>query len=303
MKKLFLFFLFAFSLLPLHAQELKVVSQNAPEEAQFSVPFDVQFVLQHTPGYTVRLAEETLPEGFPATKITATANTSDTLTYDLTVMPLTLEISSFTAVTFNLIDRNEQILAAAQSREMLIDVKPIQVFKDKNFREIRGPWIPFNWLLWLMILLLFAALIAGSYYAAGKLFRPKVSAPFDEDKRPSNVIALSKIDALVNSGLWEQHQYKLFYITLSDIFREYLWRRFGMDVSSSTSTELLRDVKKIPELSPLLSYLKAYVQSSDLVKFAKMIPEEKQMQQDVKIIRHTVAATAPQPERKEEDND
>ena len=88
------------------------------------------------------------------------------------------------------------------------------------------------------------------------------------------MIALSKIEALLQSGLWEQQEYKLFYITLSDIFREYLWRRFHLDTSSDTSAELLRRVKNMPQMAPLMYQVRDFV-STETVKFSKVIPSSR----------------------------
>ena len=114
-----------------------------------------------------------------------------------------------------------------------------------------------------------------------------------EDTRPGNVIALSKIDALLDSGLWENQQYKLFYITLSDILREYLWRQFHIDASADTSAELLRRVKAMPQMAPLMYQLREFLSSGDLVKFAKAVPSEQIRDKDVKILREIIVETAP----------
>ena len=115
----------------------------------------------------------------------------------------------------------------------------------------------------------------------------------EQDTRPGNVIALSKIDALLDSGLWENQQYKLFYITLSDILREYLWRQFHVDASSDTTAELLRRVKTMPQMKPLMNQLREFLSSGDLVKFAKAVPSEQIRDKDVTLLRQIITETAP----------
>ena len=82
-----------------------------------------------------------------------------------------------------------------------------------------------------------------------------------QDNRPAHVIALSQLDALIDSGLWENKQYKVFYITLTDILRTYLQRAFGLDVSADTSAELLRRIKTQPQLSTYVQSLRAFLAS------------------------------------------
>ena len=120
-----------------------------------------------------------------------------------------------------------------------------------------------------------------------------LSAPVDN--RPAHVIALAKIDALVDSGLWENKQYKVFYITLSDILREYLQRAFGLDVSADTSAELLRRIKTVQPLVPLSQALRSFLSSGDLVKFAKVVPSEQTRNQDVTALREIITQTTPKP--------
>ena len=107
------------------------------------------------------------------------------------------------------------------------------------------------------------------------------------------MIALSKIDALLNSGLWEKEEYKLFYISLSDILREYLWRQFKIDASADTSAELLRRVKNMPQMAPFLYQLRDFLSSGDLVKFAKAVPNEQIRNKDIQILREIIVETSP----------
>ena len=101
------------------------------------------------------------------------------------------------------------------------------------------------------------------------------------------------MDALLDSGLWENRQYKVFYITLSDILREYLWRQFGVDASADTSAELLRRVKNMTQMAPFMYQLRDFLSSGDLVKFAKAVPSEQVRDKDVKILREIIIETAP----------
>ncbi|MDD6152423.1 MAG: hypothetical protein PUC11_00520 [Elusimicrobia bacterium] len=292
MKKFLFPFLLICLLTPLAAQELSLIEKQAPKRIAFAQPFALQYDFSHTPGYLVELDEQSLSPDFEIKDRAVRQNSPGTVTFDFTVLPFTLGKSTFTA-TF-LLSQNGKTAAKAED-ETFITVAPAKTFDDKNLREIRPPQIPAGWLTWLLAALAALAL-AGVLWFWYKKTREKSLAVLQqqaEDNRPSDEIALSKIDALLNSGLWEQRHYKLFYITLSDILREYLWRQFKIDASADTSAELLRRVKNMPAMAPLLYALRSFLSSGDLVKFAKAVPEEAVRNKDIQLLRQIIRETSP----------
>lgn len=290
MKKHLLLCWLLLSAAALSAQEINVVERRAPETVPFAQPFALQFVLSHTPGYEVTLDENSLSKDFEITQISSSDNSPGTKSYDLTALPFILGKSTFT-VTFNLVQNGKTLASAPE--EIFINIPRAKTFDDNNLREIRPPLIPSGWLTWLLAALLLAALVGVCLYWYKRLQHRARKIGQIDDTRPGNVIALSKIDALLDSGLWENQQYKLFYITLSDILREYLWRQFRVDASADTSAELLRRVKNMPQMAPLMYQLRDFLSSGDLVKFAKAVPSEQIRDKDVKILREIIVETAP----------
>lgn len=289
MKKQFilLFGLFV-GILSLHAQEFAVKNTQAPEKTPFAKPVAVRYELTRPTGYDVQVDEKSFSPDF---EITQAAFSPQTGVYDFTAIPFTLGKSTFTA-TF-ILTQNGQPTEHKTEVQTPIEITPVQVFNDKKFREIRAPFVPSGWGVWLVILLILAALIYLWHLYKQRRAQQPLAVHQQEDHRPCDEIALSKIDALLNSGLWERKAYKLFYITLGDIFREYMWRQFGTDTSADTTVELLRRVKKIPAMQPLLTDLKDFLNSGDLVKFAKAEPSETARNKDVQILREIVRETSP----------
>ncbi len=279
---------------PAAARRISLTAQHIPQQASFANAFDVRFELAYEPGYVTELDKETLPEGFKLTAEKQEKLSPGTVAYQLTFLPFTLGVSTFTAVSFDLKEQSGgRTLAQVASEAQKIEVHPVNYFKEKTLRDIRPPYIPSSWLIWLLCLIVLGLIIyfLRRFYLETRARRMEIKQAVDN--RPADVIALSKIEALLQSGLWEKAQYKVFYIELGDILREYFWRRFHQDVSSDTSAELLRRARKIPQLTPLFAKLREYLNSSDLVKFAKVIPSQDTMQQDVNTVREIVRETSP----------
>lgn len=281
----------------LAAQEIHVTGQQVPAAASFAQPYDVRFELSHTPGYAVALDTEHLPKDFDLLQASSQTLSPGTAAYDLRFLPFTLGKSTFTAVTFTLQGPSgEKALAQGTSRPQAVEIKPVQFFKEKTLRDIRPPYIPGNGWIWLLCVLILGLVVYFAWRFGRKLrTAPAAGLPGEPDTRPADEIALSKIQILLQSGLWERAEYKLFYLELGDILREYFWRRFGLDVSANTSVELLRRARKLPVMQPLLPALRGYLDEADLVKFARAIPTETQMHAQVQTLQQLVRRTSPRP--------
>ena len=275
------------------AQELQLSHSQIPPQTPFAQPFTVRYQLSHPQKGQVIVDETSFPDDFVIQKTQVTPQTPETTVYDFTVIPFTLGKSTFTA-SFQL--KEGDTLLQQASFPLPVEIMPVQTFKDAKLREIRPPFIVRNWGTWLLVLLVIVALIYVLYLWRKRLQKTQhLHLTHLQDTRPSHVIALSKIDALLQSGLWEGNQYKVFYINLVDILREYLQRRFKLDVSAETSAELLAHIKTKEELQTFVAALREFLTASDLIKFAKAIPTEQQRNQHILILRSFVQQTIPQP--------
>lgn len=289
------FLLFAALAAVAFAQEMSVPDTRVPEQIKFAQPFTLQMYVQHPENAYVSTDESAFPRDFEITDVSVEKKSPTGTLFSISAIPFTINQSTFTA-TF--VAQKSGAEPVQVTKEVPLKVEKVSVFKDNEFRDIRAPKAPFNWLLWLLLILAAALIVGAVVYANRARLAAKKLAGAREitDNRPANVIALSKIDALVSSGLWENRQYKVFYLSLSDIFREYLWRMFGIDVSADTSTELLRRLKTLPQFAPLLTALRSVLASGDLVKFARVIPTIQVRNRDITVLREIIKQTAPKPE-------
>ncbi len=275
-----------------YAQEVSVVQVDAPQEVPFAQPFETQITLSHPQGKPVELVADSMPPEFEVTAARLEPLDPQTTRAHLTVVPFTLQKSTFTVQFALPQDPAQHVVARAP-----LTVKPVKLFDDNGLREIRPPHKVFDWALWLCILLALFALACLIIFWVRRLKQAASSAEAAPvDNRPAYVIALSQIDLLLDSGLWERQEYKTFYITLSDILRTYLHRAFGLDVSADTSAELLRHIKKERPLLPLVQAVRTFLASGDLVKFAKAVPTEQTRNRDITLLRNLITQTAPKPQ-------
>lgn len=300
MKKLFLFLMFIVLPFTLSSQSVSVVETRLPDNVFFATPFETNLLFSHEPGETLSLNTQMPDNNFEITSHEITPSSPGTTALHLNVMPFTLAASTFT-VTLDVAHGTD---VSTYTVEIPLTVQPVQLFKDNHFHEIRDPKVPVSWLMWLFVLACIILVLRIIAYLRKKTEQDDGPAwqkfgP-EEDKRPCHEIALSKINALIDSGLWERKEYKLFYSTLFDILREYLWRRFHLDTSADTSAELLRNAKKEEGLTSSLQDLKDFLTSGDLVKFAKMVPTETERNHDITYLQAIIKRTTPPPPNEEE---
>lgn len=90
---------------------------------------------------------------------------------------------------------------------------------------------------------------------------------------PPHVAAIKALETVHNQKLWQNNKHKLYYTRITDILREYIGRRYAIHAMEMTSDEIMEAMKarglEIKSYEDLGEILKA----SDLVKFAKYIPE------------------------------
>lgn len=146
------------------------------------------------------------------------------------------------------------------------DIKPI-----KAPEEFKTP-VPYRFLYTVgLIIVLLVVLIVISYFLYRKYFMKKSHKKEGAlPLLPPEEEAHKSIDELIKLNLLHEGKIKDFYITLSDIVRRYVERRFVIMTFEKTTDEIIhqmrqKDIRYVNNLKVLLS-------DFDLVKFAKLIP-------------------------------
>ena len=143
-------------------------------------------------------------------------------------------------------------------------------------------WGIIRWILLVMgiLLLIDLGFRLWRWYDSRK--QPQEEKVNPELLRPADEVALEKLDAIKEAKIWKDGKVKEYQTELTDVVREYIGRRFGVQSTEKTSDETLRELKPLlvnggvinsdASLNggkELYEKLKKMLQLADLVKFAK----------------------------------
>jgi hypothetical protein len=168
----------------------------------------------------------------------------------------------------------------------IIEAAPIDIYVNSllsgedapELKDIKPPIdFPFDFMFLYTIIALVAVLATVGYIAYRKWKSKKetgflFSAP--PKARPAHEVALGALKELYNSELLANEEYKLFFSKLSEIIRIYLEGRFFVSALEETTYEILHDIKSHLDEKNFIQ-LTFILEQSDLVKFAKYIPDNK----------------------------
>jgi len=155
---------------------------------------------------------------------------------------------------------------------------------DKNGKpktDIRGIKAPFDlpselrkWLsLGITTFLLFlAGIVVLNFFRKKKAAMDEARmllSPHDE--------AYQALRTLYNSSLIRDGKVKDYYFRLSEIIRRYLERRFAFAAVEKTTDEIFRDLREILLEDTLKRLIRAFLEEVDIVKFAKYLPEPREI--------------------------
>ena len=162
----------------------------------------------------------------------------------------------------------------------LFEVNTVEVDTAEAFKQIIEPIeLPMTFLEYVQAYYIYGVIAWGIMMALailafifGKKHIQKSNIKIKEVIAP-HIIALERLDQLKGEELWQSGAYKAFHIQVSDILREYIENRFHIPVKESTTDEI-KHLLKVTRIDKTLR--KEIIESlkvSDLVKFAKAIPE------------------------------
>ncbi len=174
-----------------------------------------------------------------------------------------------------------------------------------TLKDIKAPiGIPFDYLFWTLliggIILLIIAIWLVYYFIKKRREKGYLFSP-PPPPRPAHEIALEELEKLFATDLLQKKQFKAFFSRLSEIIRIYLEGRYFIAALEKTTAEIMRELKRQEQNEDLKNMPEQLLTLSDLVKFAKYLPEDAEISRSktaavdfvnrTKLIFETPAAT------------
>ena len=165
--------------------------------------------------------------------------------------------------------------ATSKSNALIINVLLPNIDANSELKDIKGPlddnigWSDiWPWLVLILIILL-------SIFTYKKYFNKKKKTVVVKKniQTPAHVLALNALKKLENKKLIDKKDIKEYYSSISEIIRRYIENRFNFPALELTTYEILNIITAIIKKEESIS-LKNILEISDLVKFAKKIPNQ-----------------------------
>jgi hypothetical protein len=256
-------------------------------------PFRLRFELTYPAGYEVRPDTSALAGGVfellgtrrVSSKTTAAERTD---VFDLDVSAFDTGVSTFPETSWLLAGGVE--LKEAKAPALPIEIMP--VFDPKTEPEgIKDIRPPFGFTPWVLLLagLLAAGLAAWFLYRRYAAGRPRQAGTAAPDTRSPYEKAAGALTELAASPLWREGRIKEFYIRLAGIFRGYLDGQFAIKAELLTTNDITRDLRKTGADIGTVVKTRELLEKADLVKFARLKPEETERDSDVAALKELLA--------------
>ncbi len=174
-----------------------------------------------------------------------------------------------------------------------VAVDTTKAFKPiKNIIFVKSSWLDYIWYIVACIVLIGLAIFVTVYFMKNR----KVAAPAPKGPVISlqdRMLAL--LDELEASQLWQKNQVKEYYVSLTDIIRNYIEERFQTPALELTTDELLYKAQLHKELQPYHSLLSVILTTADLAKFAKGQPLPQEHHDAMQNARKFIDSSRPRP--------
>ncbi|GHT43734.1 hypothetical protein AGMMS49965_18130 [Bacteroidia bacterium] len=194
-------------------------------------------------------------------------------------------------------------LDTVYSQRLALKVSSVPVdVSSKQFYDIKDVLTPaFVWQDYLSTALyVWGALVVLLLiiYVIYRIKKHKPIIPMPKKEKivlPPHVQAIKALDEIKSGKLWQQGKEKEFHSQVSDVIREYLHARFGIDALEQVSGETLEQVRTLSEANAVYNNLKQLLLTADLVKFAKYSPLADENETSLMNAYLFVNETTPQP--------
>jgi hypothetical protein len=222
------------------------------------------------------------------------AHTSSGTVHTLTLAVFEVDAATIPALTFRYLDAKGRA-HSVETPEIPVQVKSVLPPGARDIKGLKGklralppsPW----WLL--------AAALAGAGIAAAVLYKKKpalfgAAAPPAVPPDEEALRALDELESLLDAPA------KAYYSRLTDLWRLYIERRFGLSALDRTTSEMIPLLKQLPIPAEDRVPFRELLETADLAKFARFESPADERRRHRDRVRDFVLATRPRPAEKEE---
>ncbi len=172
---------------------------------------------------------------------------------------------------------------SARSNPVRLKIIPVNVTANDTispYADVVGPYNPKitdklpdalvdYWWLWVLIIV-----VLGAGIFLFIKFRSKGENIFKKEKpQPTPYeLAISELEVLKNRKLWENGMEREYFTRLTEILRNYLEGRFGINAMEMTSAQIVSKLAADPRAKDKRDYVREVLSMADFVKFAKVRP-------------------------------
>lgn len=152
------------------------------------------------------------------------------------------------------------------------DLMPISTILppyERKFVDYLPDWLVDNWIYIVIGLVIIAGAICAYLLLTKKV---KLNILPQKKPEPPYEVAIAKLSRLREEQLCEQGLQKEYYTRLTDILREYLDRRFGINAMEMTSTQIRHALNDSRDEIMSKQLVEQVLEIADFVKFAKAQP-------------------------------
>lgn len=183
-------------------------------------------------------------------------------------LPPFVYVTASDSVVSNLVELTVMPVKVGEN-DAIADFKDVSEPSDKSFWDWMPDWLYELWWIWILIIL---AIVASIYF--GRKYRKTgkfITLPEKPQPKPWTV-ALERLEKLKSKNLWENGMEKEYFTELTDILRDYLYKRFGINAMEMTSNQIMRTLADQTDVKEKRTYVRKILAMADFVKFAKVRP-------------------------------
>lgn len=158
-----------------------------------------------------------------------------------------------------------------------------------DIRDVKAPLsFETDWPWWVYAIIAGVIILLGGGFVYQKYFRAKMEREEFVDRRDPWEIAYEKLAHLKEKNYPSEGLFKMYYVVLTEIVREYMGRIYRKPVLDMTTAEFLEVMSEEDIDSEILDIVKEFLNHADLVKFAKLVPSDERMRGDFEMANELV---------------